>query len=206
MVCHTIHARKKNMFVASYGDRFLTSNCFNRSLLFNLDFLFFNLGSRVYAFSWHRFQFQSSQGKGNLYHFQPLPLPPPPPTKKLCFDCYCYFLQVLSSERSHCDNDFIKKVLKILFTMFAHMCAHARTLGFFFRGCSTVSVIFLLTSLLCSLYWPWDPLSPLESTPVLMYVLKLVDCHMNTTDRVASMCVSVSFMDWKSSHQTLQHV
>ena len=31
---------------------------------------------------------------------------------------------------------------------------------------STVSVIFPLTSLLSSLYWPWDPLSPLESTPV----------------------------------------
>ena len=33
---------------------------------------------------------------------------------------------------------------------------------------STVSVIFPLTSLLSSLYWPWDPLSSLdlESTPV----------------------------------------
>ena len=31
---------------------------------------------------------------------------------------------------------------------------------------STVSIILPLTSLLCSLYWPWDPLSSLESTPV----------------------------------------
>ena len=31
---------------------------------------------------------------------------------------------------------------------------------------STVSVIFPLASLLSSLYWPWDPLSSLESTPV----------------------------------------
>ena len=31
---------------------------------------------------------------------------------------------------------------------------------------STVSVIFPLTSLLSSLYWPEDPLSSLESTPV----------------------------------------
>ena len=31
---------------------------------------------------------------------------------------------------------------------------------------STVSVIFPLTSLLSSLYWPWDPLSSSESTPV----------------------------------------
>ena len=29
---------------------------------------------------------------------------------------------------------------------------------------STVSVVFPLTSLLSSLYWPWDPLSSLEST------------------------------------------
>ena len=31
---------------------------------------------------------------------------------------------------------------------------------------STVSTIFSLTSLLCSLRWPWDPLSSLESAPV----------------------------------------
>ena len=31
---------------------------------------------------------------------------------------------------------------------------------------STVSVIFPLASLLSSLYWPWDQLSSLESTPV----------------------------------------
>ena len=31
---------------------------------------------------------------------------------------------------------------------------------------STVSVVFPLASLLSSLYWPWDPLSSLESTPV----------------------------------------
>ena len=31
---------------------------------------------------------------------------------------------------------------------------------------STVSVIFPLASLLSCLYWPWDPLSSLESTPV----------------------------------------
>ena len=31
---------------------------------------------------------------------------------------------------------------------------------------SAVSVLFPLTSLLSSLYWPWDPLSSLKSTPV----------------------------------------
>ena len=31
---------------------------------------------------------------------------------------------------------------------------------------STVSVISPLASLLSSLYWPWDPRSSLESTPV----------------------------------------
>ena len=31
---------------------------------------------------------------------------------------------------------------------------------------STVGVVFPLASLLSSLYWPWDPLSSLESTPV----------------------------------------
>ena len=41
-----------------------------------------------------------------------------------------------------------------------------------------VSVIFPLTSLLSSLYWPWDPLSSLESTPVSIYVPKQVDCNM----------------------------
>ena len=43
---------------------------------------------------------------------------------------------------------------------------------------STVSVIFPLTSLLSSLYWPWDPLSSLESTPVSIQVPKQVDCNM----------------------------
>ena len=43
---------------------------------------------------------------------------------------------------------------------------------------STVSVVFPLASLLSSLYWPWDPLSSLESTPVSIYVLKQVDCNM----------------------------
>ena len=33
---------------------------------------------------------------------------------------------------------------------------------------STVSVISIFTALLYSLYWPWDPLSSLESTPVLI--------------------------------------
>ena len=40
---------------------------------------------------------------------------------------------------------------------------------------STVSIIFPLTSLLSSLYWPWDPLSSLESTPVSIKVPKQVD-------------------------------
>ena len=40
------------------------------------------------------------------------------------------------------------------------------------------SVIFPLTSLLSSLYWPWDPLSSLESTPVSIKVPKQVDCNM----------------------------
>ena len=31
---------------------------------------------------------------------------------------------------------------------------------------------------LSSLYWPWDPLSSLESTPVSIYVPKQVDCNM----------------------------
>ena len=43
---------------------------------------------------------------------------------------------------------------------------------------SAVSVIFPLTSLLSSLYWPWDPLSSLESTPVSIWVPKRVDCNM----------------------------
>ena len=43
---------------------------------------------------------------------------------------------------------------------------------------STVSVIFPLASLLSSLYWPWDPLSSLESTPVSIQVPKQVDCNM----------------------------
>ena len=43
---------------------------------------------------------------------------------------------------------------------------------------STVSVIFPLASLLSSLYWPWDPLSSLESTPVSISVPKQVDCDM----------------------------
>ena len=43
---------------------------------------------------------------------------------------------------------------------------------------STVSVIFPLTSLLSSLYWPWDPLSSLESTPASILVPKQVDCNM----------------------------
>ena len=43
---------------------------------------------------------------------------------------------------------------------------------------STVSVIFPLTSLLSSLYWPLDPLSSLESTPVLISVLEQVYCNM----------------------------
>ena len=43
---------------------------------------------------------------------------------------------------------------------------------------STVSVIFPLASLLSSLYWPWDPLSSLESTPVSIWVPKQVDCNM----------------------------
>ena len=42
---------------------------------------------------------------------------------------------------------------------------------------STVSVIFPLASLLCSLYWPWDPLSSLKSTPVSIWVPKQVDCN-----------------------------
>ena len=44
--------------------------------------------------------------------------------------------------------------------------------------CSTVGVIFPLTSLLCCLYWPWDPLSSLECTPVSIQVPKQVDCNM----------------------------
>ena len=43
---------------------------------------------------------------------------------------------------------------------------------------STVRVIFPLASLLSSLYWPWDPLSSLESTPVSILVPKQVDCNM----------------------------
>ena len=43
----------------------------------------------------------------------------------------------------------------------------------------TVSVIFFFTSLLCSLYWPWDPLSSLESTPVSIWVPKQVDCNLS---------------------------
>ena len=43
---------------------------------------------------------------------------------------------------------------------------------------STGSVIFPLTSFLSSLYWPWDPLSSLESTPVSIEVPKQVDCYM----------------------------
>ena len=43
---------------------------------------------------------------------------------------------------------------------------------------STVSFIFPLTSLLSSLYWPWDPLSSLESTLVSILVPKQVDCIM----------------------------
>ena len=43
--------------------------------------------------------------------------------------------------------------------------------------CSTASAIFLLTSLLCSLYWPWDPLPSLGSTPVSIVVTKQVDCN-----------------------------
>ena len=42
----------------------------------------------------------------------------------------------------------------------------------------TVGVIFLLTTLFCSLYWPWYPLSSLESTPILIQVPKQVDCNM----------------------------
>ena len=44
---------------------------------------------------------------------------------------------------------------------------------------SSVSVIFPLASLdlLSSLYWPWDPLSSLESTPVSILVPKQ-DCNM----------------------------
>ena len=43
---------------------------------------------------------------------------------------------------------------------------------------STVSVIFPLASLLSSLYWPLDPLSSLESTPVSIKVPKQVDSNM----------------------------
>ena len=42
----------------------------------------------------------------------------------------------------------------------------------------TVSVIFPLSSLHSSLYWPWDPLSSFESTPVSIQVPKQVDCNM----------------------------
>ena len=45
---------------------------------------------------------------------------------------------------------------------------------------SKVSVIFPLSSLLSSLYWPWDPLSSLESTPVSIYVPK----HMGRLQHV----------------------
>ena len=41
---------------------------------------------------------------------------------------------------------------------------------------STVIVIFPLTSLLSSLYWPCDPLSSWKSTPVSILVPKKVDC------------------------------
>ena len=38
--------------------------------------------------------------------------------------------------------------------------------------------LLLLSDLLSSLYWPWDPLSFLESTPVSILVPKQVDCNM----------------------------
>ena len=38
--------------------------------------------------------------------------------------------------------------------------------------------LLLLSDLLSSLYWPWDPLSSVESTPVSIYVPKQVDCNM----------------------------
>ena len=43
---------------------------------------------------------------------------------------------------------------------------------------SLLLVFFPLASLLSSLYWPWDPLSSLESTPVSILVPKQVDCNM----------------------------
>ena len=44
--------------------------------------------------------------------------------------------------------------------------------------CSTVSVILPFSLLLCCLHWPWDPVSSLQSTPVLIKVPKQVDCDM----------------------------
>ena len=38
--------------------------------------------------------------------------------------------------------------------------------------------LLLLSDLLSSLYWPWDPLSSLDSTHVSIYVPKQVDCNM----------------------------
>ena len=38
--------------------------------------------------------------------------------------------------------------------------------------------LLLLSDLLSSLYWPWDPLSSLESTPVSIQVSKQTDCNM----------------------------
>ena len=47
-----------------------------------------------------------------------------------------------------------------------------------FRSIRQSAVIFPLSSLLSSLYWSWDPLSSLESTPVSILVPKQVDCNM----------------------------
>ena len=46
-----------------------------------------------------------------------------------------------------------------------------------FRSVRQSASYFPLTSL-CSLYWPWYPLSSLESTPVSILVPKQVDCNM----------------------------
>ena len=57
-----------------------------------------------------------------------------------------------------CGYDSVRACRGGYFEMFDVLGGHFRY--------STVSSIFPLASLLSSLYWPWDPLSSLEATPV----------------------------------------
>ena len=61
------------------------------------------------------------------------------------------------------------------------------------------------TALLYSLYWPWDPLSSSESTPVSILVPKQVDCNMCRISKrlLFFSSVRMAVIDWWNRLHTL---